>query len=199
MSIIRNDYGGGHGRARQPELTGEMLDLAIDGSLLWTRWALRRFGYFARGRPETLIRDLVGDPGGQIVFYSGDLSARLQSADLPKIEPRYFRSIGIAVGQRAARDTFNVRIEGRRPSLGDRRPRALAEQLPPRRRQRPTFRSRRTAHNQSGNSSLGARGVHPCNRRGRRDHNSHPTCHGDTPVWPTVRRCRTECRAAVAD
>jgi hypothetical protein len=119
MSTIRNNYGGGHGRARQPELQDEMLDLAMDGSLLWVRWAIRRLGYFAQGRPETLIRDLVGDPTGQIIFYAGDLMSRLQSADLPNIDPRHARSIGLAVGQRAAQDTFNVRIEGIEAAVGD--------------------------------------------------------------------------------
>jgi hypothetical protein len=119
MSTIRNSYGGGHGRARQPELQDEMLDLAMDGSLLWVRWAIRRLGYFARGRPETLIRDLVGDPTGQISFYAGDLTSRLQSADLVNIDPRHARSIGLAVGQRAAQHTFNVRIEGVDAAVGD--------------------------------------------------------------------------------
>jgi hypothetical protein len=59
MGTIRNEHGGGHRRARRPELTGEMLGLAMDGCLRWSRWALTRLGYFARGRPETLIRDLV--------------------------------------------------------------------------------------------------------------------------------------------
>jgi hypothetical protein len=119
MSTIRNNYGGGHGRARQPELRDEMLDLAMDGTLLWIRWAIRRLGYFAQGRPETLIRDLVGDPTGQISFSAGDLTSRLQSADLPNIDPRHARSIGLAVGQRAARHTFNVRIEGVDAAVGD--------------------------------------------------------------------------------
>ncbi|MEU8015994.1 hypothetical protein AB0B74_08510 [Micromonospora parva] len=112
MGVIRNNFGGGHGRARQPEVRSEMLDLAIDGSLLWARWALRRLGYFTQGRPETLIRDLVGNPRGSIVFYSGDLTDRLNNANLSGIEDKHARAIGVAVGQRAAMDTFNVRIEG---------------------------------------------------------------------------------------
>lgn len=112
MSNIRNGYGAGHGRARQPELRGEMLDLALDGSLLWIRWALRRLGYFSQGRPEALIRDLIGDPHGSINFYSGDLTDRLEVANLPALDEKHTRTIGVAVGQRAARDTFNVRIEG---------------------------------------------------------------------------------------
>jgi hypothetical protein len=112
MSNIRNTYGSGHGRARQPELTDEVLALAMDGTMLWLRWAFRRVDYFALGRPETLIRDLVGDPDGVAVFYSGDLAGRLVDANLPTADPRHVRAIGVAVGQRAARETFNVRIDG---------------------------------------------------------------------------------------
>lgn len=119
MSNIRNSFGAGHGRARQPELTSEMLTLAMDGSLLWVRWALRRLDAFAGGRPETLIRDLVGDPYGQITFTSGSLASRLVAAGLSAIEPRHARAIGVAVGQRAARETFVVRIDGVEAPIAD--------------------------------------------------------------------------------
>lgn len=119
LGEVRNSYGGGHGRARQPELTPEMLSLARDGGLLWLRWAMRRLGTFALGRPETLIRDLIGDPTGSIVWYSGDLTSRLTAADLAGIDPRHARAIGVAVGQRAAQETFNVMIEGIRAAVED--------------------------------------------------------------------------------
>lgn len=112
MSNIRNNHGSGHGRARSPEVKNEMLLLAKDGSLLWARWALRRLDHFANGRPETLIRDLVGDPDGRIVFYGGSLTERLRDADLRNQEPRHARAIGAAVGQRAAQGTFVVAGEG---------------------------------------------------------------------------------------
>ncbi len=119
LSQIRNSYGSGHGRAREPELRGEMLDLTMDGALMWTRWALRRIDHFASGRPETLIRDLIGDPRGQIVFYSGVLGERLKDANLGGIEDKHARAIGMAVGQRAARDTFVVRDEGVVSAIND--------------------------------------------------------------------------------
>jgi hypothetical protein len=59
-----------------------------------------------------LIRDLVGDPRGAIIFYRGDLTDRLNYANLPELEDKHARAIGVAVGQRAASNTFNVRIEG---------------------------------------------------------------------------------------
>jgi hypothetical protein len=98
LSEIRNSYGSGHGRPRQPELRHEMLDLTMDGALIWTRWALRRIDHFAYGRPETLIRDLIGDPYGQIVFYCGVLTERLRDANLAGIEPKHARASGVAVG-----------------------------------------------------------------------------------------------------
>lgn len=111
---IRNEYGGGHGRARTPELKDEMVSLALDGGLLWSRWALRRIGYFAEGRPEQLIDDLVGRSR---IFRAGDLRRRLEAANLPRLEPRHQRAIGVAVGQRVARGTFVVGWDGLEPCL----------------------------------------------------------------------------------
>lgn len=52
LGEIRNQFGGGHGRARIPVLADEMVRLALDGGLLWARWALRRLGFFTEGRPD---------------------------------------------------------------------------------------------------------------------------------------------------
>lgn len=110
---LRNAFGSGHGRARTPQVAPEMLALAVDGSLLWVRWALLRVGYFAIGRPEVLIRDLIGDDDGpSITFRSGELRARLLAAGLPDLVERHARAIGVAVGQRAARGTFVVAGDG---------------------------------------------------------------------------------------
>jgi hypothetical protein len=70
LGNIRNEFGGGHGRARTPDLRDEMVALALDGGLLWTRWALRRLGYFSEGpsdpahqRPHRDTPDLLrGNP-----------------------------------------------------------------------------------------------------------------------------------------
>lgn len=111
---MRNEYGGGHGRAHTPDLSDEMVALSLDGGLLWSRWALRRVGYFAKGRPASLINDLVVRPQS---FYSGSLNERLMAANLSKLEPRHQRSIGVAVGQRVMRGTFVVRWDGLDPCL----------------------------------------------------------------------------------
>lgn len=114
LGTIRNEFGGGHGRARTPDLRDEMVALALDGGLLWSRWALRRLGYFSEGRPTLLINDLVVEPK---TFFAGTLQRRLVAANLPALEARHQRSIGVAVGQRVMRETFVVRRDGLEPCL----------------------------------------------------------------------------------
>ncbi|WP_344870840.1 hypothetical protein [Allokutzneria multivorans] len=114
LGQIRNEFGGGHGRARTPDLRDEMVSLALDAGLLWSRWALRRLGYFSEGRPTNLINDLVTQPQN---FHAGLLARRLQAANLPAIEARHQRAIGVAVGQRVMRETFVVRWDGLEPCL----------------------------------------------------------------------------------
>ncbi|WP_039828114.1 abortive infection family protein [Nocardia testacea] len=109
LAEIRNNYGGGHGRFRVPDLADEMLHMALDGSLMWVRWALRRIGYFAEGRPDQLIDALIGE---RKIFHAGQLEIRLMAANLPGLEAKHQRSIGVAVGQRAERGTFVVRADG---------------------------------------------------------------------------------------
>lgn len=92
-----------------------MVALALDGGLLWSRWALRRVGYFSEGRPTSLINDLIVKPQN---FYVGTLRRRLLAANLPALEARHQRSIGVAVGQRVMRETFVVRRDGLEPCLG---------------------------------------------------------------------------------
>ncbi|MEU6191304.1 hypothetical protein [Nocardia sp. NPDC047038] len=109
LAEVRNNYGGGHGRFRTPDLADEMLHMALDGGLMWVRWAVRRVSYFAEGRPTPLINDLIVN---QQTFYSGVLKRRLVAANLPSLEDKHQRSIGVAVGQRAAQGTFVVSHDG---------------------------------------------------------------------------------------
>lgn len=105
LGNIRNEFGGGHGRARQPHVKSEMVDMSLDGGLMWVRWALRRLGLFSEGRPDALIRDLVEESA---VFRAGMLRRRLEAANLPSLEPHHQRALGVAVGQRAMRGTFVI-------------------------------------------------------------------------------------------
>ena len=108
LGDLRNSYGTGHGRAVEPQVTDELSQVCIDAALMWSRWALRRLDALAQGMPTPLINDLLG--GG--IFRSGLLTERLTSADLTHQEPEVQRRIGVAVGQRAMRETFVVRRDG---------------------------------------------------------------------------------------
>jgi hypothetical protein len=85
LGAIRNAYGTGRGRSEQPAVTEEMVHLCLDGALLWSRWVLRRLG---------------------------DLAKRLDAAGLAALDPPVQRRIGLAVAQRAMRETFVVRHDG---------------------------------------------------------------------------------------
>ncbi|MFN3002400.1 abortive infection family protein [Mycolicibacterium wolinskyi] len=105
---IRNSFGSGHGRAREPVVELEMVDVTVAAAMLWVRWALRRLESLIFGQPTTLINDLLN--GG--VFYGGQLAERLRAANIADLDGAMQRRLGNAVGVRAMRETFNVRIEG---------------------------------------------------------------------------------------
>ncbi|GGN72514.1 hypothetical protein GCM10011579_049800 [Streptomyces albiflavescens] len=105
---LRNRYGTGHGRAVVHDITDEVAEICVHGALIWIRWALARLQTVLMGAVQPLIDDLL--EGG--VFYGGDLTNRLQAANIVNLEEADQRALGLAIGQRAARATFNVRIEG---------------------------------------------------------------------------------------
>ncbi|MFG3645097.1 hypothetical protein ACGF3C_32970 [Micromonospora sp. NPDC047762] len=104
---MRNDYGTGHGRAHVPAVEDETVLLALDGALVWVRWALRRLEHLLAGALAPLLNDLQHD-----VFHSGELAERLLQANIPGLGQDDQRRLGVAVGQRASRGTFLVREEG---------------------------------------------------------------------------------------
>jgi Abortive infection C-terminus len=104
---LRNKYGTGHGRAVAPEVVDELALVAVDGALLWVRWALRRLHHLIKGRPDLLIRDLE-----DATFYRGDLAERLAAARLAEHEEVDQYQVGFHVARRAMRDTFLVMEEG---------------------------------------------------------------------------------------
>lgn len=104
---LRNKYGTGHGRAAVPEVSDELALVAVDGALLWVRWALRRLHHLIKGRPDRLIRDLEG-----AIFYRGDLAERLSAARLSECDEGDQYQVGFHVARRAMGDTFLVMEEG---------------------------------------------------------------------------------------
>ncbi|MGK5738922.1 abortive infection family protein [Micromonospora sp. URMC 103] len=104
---LRNDYGTGHGRAHVPVVEDEVILLALDGALVWVRWALRRLEHVLAGALVPLLNDLQHD-----VFRTGELARRLLQANVPALVDDDQRRLGVAVGQRASRGTFLAREEG---------------------------------------------------------------------------------------
>lgn len=104
---IRNSFGSGHGRAREPQVESEMVEVAVDVTLLWSRWALQRLAPLILGQPTALLRDL--ETG---TFYGGQLASRLKAANLRDLDEPIQQKLGAAVAQRSMRETFLVRIEG---------------------------------------------------------------------------------------
>jgi Abortive infection C-terminus len=115
---LRNRFGTGHGRVVTPEVDEELASVCLDAALLWSRWALLRLDHLLAGQPVSLIKALNDD-----IFRRGDLRGRLQSVQLPTLDPSEQRHIGVAVAHRAMRDTFTVKDEGveacaQQPDLG---------------------------------------------------------------------------------
>ncbi|MBD9730104.1 abortive infection family protein [Streptomyces caniscabiei] len=104
---LRNSYGTGHGRSTLPPIEDEVIETCVDGALLWTRWALRRLQFLIIGSVQQLVTDLHNS-----TFSMGELAIRLQAANLPDLLFEDQRLLGVAVGQRAATNTFTVRIDG---------------------------------------------------------------------------------------
>lgn len=109
LGPYRNSKGSGHGRAFIPEILNDTAGLITVSSLVWVHWALPRVGEFAYGRPEALIRDLILE---RATFHRNSLIERLQDAELPKMDPKHQREVGVAVARRAMQETFIVQQEG---------------------------------------------------------------------------------------
>lgn len=105
LAEVRNEVGTGHGRAGLPTISHDELSLIVDASLVWARWALRRLGLYCHGRPDSIVADLESG-----IWRNGALASRLDAVDLT--DERTAKVVGLAVGRRAAGDTFNVMIEG---------------------------------------------------------------------------------------
>jgi hypothetical protein len=105
---MRNQRGTGHGRPRPVNVEEEHADLASDAAVLWCRWALRRLDVIVEGRTGDLIRDLRQGEA----FRGGDLARRLRSADIETLDLDEQHRLGVAVGQRAARRTVTVLVDG---------------------------------------------------------------------------------------
>jgi hypothetical protein len=105
---LRNAYGTGHGRAVVHDVTDEVVDASVHAALLWVRWAMARLESVLLSAVTPLVNDLQNGS----LFYAGDLAARLEAANVPGLGRQEQHRLGVAVGQRAANETFTVRIDG---------------------------------------------------------------------------------------
>jgi Abortive infection C-terminus len=108
VGTIRNSFGSGHGRAREPQVEQEMVDVTVAATMLWVRWALGRLAPLILGQPTSLISDLLDG----VHFDKGNLAERLRAANIGDLDTSIQQKLGTAVGIRAMRDTFLVQIEG---------------------------------------------------------------------------------------
>jgi Abortive infection C-terminus len=111
---LRNDKGTGHGRALPPDVVDEHGLIAGDAAFVWCRWALRRLGHYMRGDGSVLVNMLQ-----QSNFYKGDLAGRLTAVALDQRSDEEALRVGVAVGQRATRETINVQEEGVNVALAE--------------------------------------------------------------------------------
>lgn len=109
LGSYRNSNGSGHGRAFVPEILDDTAGLIAVSSLVWVHWALPRIGKFAYGRPEALIHDLIIE---NATFRRNALFERLHDANLPKMDPKHQREVGVAVARRSMQETFVVQHDG---------------------------------------------------------------------------------------
>jgi hypothetical protein len=107
VNKLRDECGTGHGRAAPSEIDDEVVTVTVEAALLWSRWALGRLGQVIAGRPIEFINDLGGSS-----FSTGMIEQRLQDSHLQNLFEVDQRRLGVAIGQRAMRRTFNVLIEG---------------------------------------------------------------------------------------
>ncbi len=107
LAELRNRHGTGHGHATLTGVTEEHANLAIDASLLWSKWALRRLEPYISGGVTALVRDLEG-----AIFHQGDLARRLGYANLEVLSDEDQLRLGVAVARRASGGTFVVARDG---------------------------------------------------------------------------------------
>lgn len=108
VGTVRNSFGSGHGRAREPRVEQEMVDISVAATMLWVRWALGRLAPLILGQPTSLISDLLDGAH----FYKGNLAERLRAANIGDLDTSIQQKLGNAVAIRAMRDTVLVRVEG---------------------------------------------------------------------------------------
>lgn len=111
LGPMRNTHGTGHGRAMVPDVAQEMAATALEASLLWSRWALRRLDHLLADYPNDLI-DAV-----QSATTRTTLRTKFQAATLGQQPLDVQHRIGVAFGQQAAGGFGNATEVGLDPAV----------------------------------------------------------------------------------
>jgi hypothetical protein len=107
LAELRNKFGTGHGRVVRPEVEDEDAQMCVELAVWWARWALRRLNKILVAQPKILINEL----NEGVSFYKNNLKDWL-ATNLGSLESSDQRLVGVAVGQRAMRETYTVTTEG---------------------------------------------------------------------------------------
>ena len=109
---VRNEVGTGHGRAEVYRIQDEMVSVVVESTMVWVRWALRRLEHILIGEADELIRELRDE-----VVYRDSLQRHLEAVEMPNQAPEVQHAIGVAFGQRTARNTGNALTVGVEPAV----------------------------------------------------------------------------------
>lgn len=108
VGTLRNSHGTGHGRPEPVVVVAEHAEMVALAAIMWSSWALRRLDHVVNGSAVDIVRDLLGGES----FSRGQLRRRLEAAVTKAMDPQDLERLGVAVGQRASRGTFNVLNDG---------------------------------------------------------------------------------------
>ncbi|MCQ3813878.1 MAG: abortive infection family protein [Acidimicrobiia bacterium] len=108
LGNLRNSVGTGHGRATLPPVVEEQALIAVDATVVWTRWILGRLDSYLRSDVKALIESLCKFD----TFVKGELTKRLDEINLLSLWDKRAQELGVAIGRRSAKGTFNVQEEG---------------------------------------------------------------------------------------
>lgn len=111
LGPLRNTYGTGHGRARVPDVTVEMVTVTAEAALVWSRWALRRLEHLLADYPNDLIAAV------QTATSRGVLREKFHATALSQQPVEVQHRIGVAFGQQSAGGFGNATEVGVEPAI----------------------------------------------------------------------------------
>jgi hypothetical protein len=111
LGPLRNTFGTGHGRARVPDVSTEMVTLGVESALVWCRWALRRLAYLLADYPNDLV-DAVNTGTTR-----AKLREKFDATALAQQPTEIQHRIGVAFGQQSSGGFGNATEVGVEPAI----------------------------------------------------------------------------------